>query len=59
MKKLSLFLSAILMVCAALSSCGPKCKECRTGAMGFSVSVGELCGDDLKKAEKMPEFTCK
>ena len=59
MKKRRMLLSLLLVVIATLSSCGPSCKECNTVTMGMGVPMGELCGEDLKRAEAMSEVTCK
>lgn len=64
MKNLIMLLLTVLVIGVTLNSCGPKCKECQmneplAGPLGVSVSMGELCGDDLKKAEKMDGVTCK
>jgi hypothetical protein len=59
MKNTSFLLFALLIVISCLSSCGPTCKECRmNGPMGVSVSLGELCDDDLEKAETTEGVTC-
>jgi hypothetical protein len=59
MKNTSLLLCIMLMIISLFSSCGPSCKECRmNGPMGVSMSLGELCDDDLKKAETTEGVTC-
>lgn len=59
MKKISMLLIIILVAVSTLSSCGPKCKECRmSGPLGIDMSIGEQCGEDLKTAEKTEGITC-
>lgn len=55
-------LSVVVMLIgmACFVSCGPSCKECEVDSgMGVNVSMGELCGEELEKAEEMPNVKCK
>ena len=55
-----LFIVAVLATMALFPSCGPSCKECQVDSgMGVSVSMGELCGEELEQAEKMPNVKCE
>jgi hypothetical protein len=60
MKKSSVL--SVLIVLAGMPlfySCGPSCKECQVDSgMGVSVSMGELCDEELEKAEKLHNVKC-
>jgi len=53
MKKVLLSV-AVVAFAMSFTSC-KKCKDCSS----LGVSLGELCGDDLKAAESNPFVECK
>lgn len=60
MRKTMMLLVLISVLSASLLSCGPKCKKCSADiGMGIKSPEKELCGDELKEAEKLPGMVCK
>ncbi len=57
MKKL--ITAGLFIATFIVASCGPKCKKCAAEVMGLKGPAQELCGEDLKRAEKTPGVTCK
>lgn len=59
MKKMIFIVSLLTIFAAGITSCGKKCKTCHATIMGVEGPAQELCGDDLKKAEKSGAITCE
>lgn len=57
MKKL--ITAGLFVATFIVASCGPKCKKCAAEVMGVKGPAQELCGEDLKRAEKTPGVTCE
>lgn len=56
--KRSAFLLSVFAVMVSIQSCGPKCKQCHTEVLGMKTPATELCGDQLKQAEKTQGMIC-
>lgn len=59
MQKQILVFAIVLTTLAGIASCGAKCKTCQADVMGVKSPEQELCGDQLKQAEKTPGMVCR
>lgn len=59
MKKALLLLSIIVTLLTSLSSCN-QCKKCHANVVaGLQTPTQEMCGEQLKQAEKTPGMVCE
>ncbi len=59
MKKILFLLSISVTLLTSLSSCN-QCKKCHANVVaGLETPKQEMCGDQLKQAEKTPGMVCE